>query len=90
MRKKKMSIVPSLVLGASFAAVIPAAALGCSGGDPVVGNTKDAKPDTIWYGVAAVAYCCFEAGVADVTFGSDADAAEASDSGEAGDARDGG
>jgi hypothetical protein len=86
-RKRKMAIVPSLVLTASFAAVIPAAAT-CGGNYPVIGD-KDAKPDTIWYGVAAVAYCCFEAGVADVGFGFDADA-EASEAGEAGDARDGG
>ena len=42
------------------------------------------------YGVAAVAYCCFEAGVADVGFRSDADAGDSSDASDAGDVRDGG
>ncbi len=79
-----MAIVPSLVLGASFAAVVPASIVSCGGSDPIV-NIKDAKPDMTFPGVAAVAYCCFEAGVADVGFG--ADAGDASD---AGDVRDGG
>ena len=81
-----MAIVPSLVLGASFAAVVPAFVVSCSGTDPIV-SMKDAKPDMTFYGVAAVAYCCFEAGVADAGFTPDADAGDASD---AGDVRDGG
>jgi hypothetical protein len=76
--KRKLSIVPSLVLGASFAAVVPA----CGGTtDMKDAETKDVRPDT-FYGVGAVAYCCFEAGVADAGF--------TGDSSEAGDVRDGG
>ena len=86
--RKKTAIVPSLVLTASFATVIPSVA-ACSGSDPVVGS-KDARPDTIWYGVAAVAYCCFEAGVADMGFDADAAVVSEAEAGEAGDARDGG
>ena len=61
--RKKSAIVPGLVLGASFAAVVPAVACSGPGTDPIT-NLR-----YIQYGVAAVAYCCFEGGgVADVAF----------------------
>ncbi len=67
---RKTRIVPRLVIGASFVAVVPACALVACGGQ----TTKDAGADVI-YGVAAVGFCCFDAmGVADVGFVPDADA----------------
>ncbi len=64
MRRRRSAIVPRAVFGVSFGGVVPAAvAIGiqaCSSG-PVLG-------------VAAVAYCCFEAGLPD------ADASDATDS----------
>lgn len=80
-KKRKLAIVPSLVLGASFVAVIPMTACGGSTVDMKDADTKDVRPDT-FFGVGAVAYCCFDGGVADVGFTGDAD--------EAGDVRDGG
>lgn len=74
--RRKSNIVPALVLGASFASVVPVCALaGCSGNDPIL----NVRP--IYYGVAAVAYCCFDgSGVADVAFLPDtSDAANESD-----------
>jgi hypothetical protein len=57
MRRRKSNIVPGLVLGASFTAVVPACVLtACGGSDPVVNLGNQ------YYGVAAVAYCCFEGG----------------------------
>lgn len=54
-RKKRSAFVPRAVLGASFGSVVPACvALGlqaCSNSGPA--------------GVAAVAYCCFEASLPD-------------------------
>lgn len=79
--RRKSNIVPGLVLGASFTAVVPACVLAaCSGGDPVV-NLRQ-------YGVAAVAYCCFEGGgVAVDAFASDVrDAANEGDAPREGDA----
>lgn len=66
MRKRRRSaLVPRSVIGARFCAVVPTFVLlgieACSSGGPVVG-------------VAAVAYCCFEAGVADAAFLQDGDA----------------
>ena len=74
--RRKSNIVPGLVLGASFTAVVPSVVVACSGQDPVT------NLDNKFLGVAAVAYCCFEGGgVADVGFRPEAgDAAkEASD-----------
>jgi hypothetical protein len=71
MAKRRGSIVPRVVLGASFVAVVPQIT-ACSGPDPIV------QFGQIFYGVAAVAYCCFDAGVADVAFVPDA-----TDSGDA-------
>jgi hypothetical protein len=55
MARKRSSFVPRLVLGAGFGGVVPACvALGlqaCSSSPPL--------------GVAAVAYCCFEASTGD-------------------------
>ena len=68
MLKRRSFFGPRAVLGASFGGVVPACvALGiqaCSSG-PIVG-------------VAAVAYCCFEAGLGD---GDAGDATEASTDG---------
>jgi hypothetical protein len=73
--RKAPRLVPKLVLGATFVAVVPACALvacggSISGGD---GGPGDAQSE-ILLGVAAVAYCCFDAtmGVADVAFIKDA------------------
>jgi hypothetical protein len=55
-RKRRSAIVPGLVLGASFVAVVPAIACSGPGTDPIT-NMRN-----IQYGVAAVAYCCFEGG----------------------------
>lgn len=56
MARKRTAVVPRAVLGASFGSVIPACvALGiqaCSNGNPLPG-------------VAAVAYCCFDASLGD-------------------------
>lgn len=56
MSRKRSAIVPRVVRAASFGAVVPACvAFGlqaCSNGGPVLG-------------VAAVAYCCFEASLPD-------------------------
>ena len=57
-------IVPKLVFGATFVAVVPACALVACGGS-VTGD--DGGPDIIY--PPAVAYCCFDPmGVADVAF----------------------
>ena len=65
--RRKSNIVPGLVLGASFTGVVPAVAItACSGQDPVT------NLDNKYLGVAAVAYCCFEAGVAADAFVMDA------------------
>jgi len=37
-RRRKSAIVPRLVLGASFASVVPACALACGGPDPLLGD----------------------------------------------------
>ena len=50
-----------MVLGASFVAVVPQIT-ACSGPDPIL------QLGQIFYGVAAVAYCCFDSGVADAAF----------------------
>lgn len=71
MAKRRGSIVPRVVLGASFVAVVPQIT-ACSGPDPIV------QFGQIFFGVAAVAMCCFDAGVADVAF--IIDASDASDS----------
>lgn len=69
MRRKKSHIVPTLVLGASFAAVVPAIACSGPGTDPITNMRY------IQYGVAAVAYCCFEGGgVAMIGFDAEAGA----------------
>jgi hypothetical protein len=75
--RKRTRIVPGLVMTATFAAVsvVPAC-----GGTTVSGDGgSDAKADIVngvadgAFGVAAVAYCCFDAmGVADVGFVPDA------------------
>ena len=71
--KKRTRIVPSLVVTASFVGVIPACALGaCGGATTTQDGGGDAKTDQ-FFGVAAVAMCCFDAmGVADVSFVPDA------------------
>lgn len=74
-RKKKVTrVVPALVLSASFVAVIPA----CGGATTSNDAGSDAASDVL-YGVAAVAYCCFDSGVADIAFIPDADADAATD-----------
>lgn len=73
-RKLPHRIVPSLVLGAAFVGVVPACVLTACGG------TETTVKDAGYFGVAAVAYCCFDGGVADVGFRPDAgDAADGSD-----------
>jgi hypothetical protein len=69
-RRKKTALVPRIVLGASFIAVVPACALtACGGPDPILQLG-------ITFGVAAVAFCCFDAtAVADAMFHGVADAA---------------
>ncbi len=68
MATQRTRVVPSLVLSATFVGVIPACALGACGGTEVGDGGSDAKSEVI-LGVAAVAYCCFDAmGVADVAF----------------------
>ncbi len=82
--RRKSNIVPGLVLGASFTAVVPACVLtACGGTDPVLNIGT-------FYGVAAVAYCCFDAmGVAVDAFTLDArDAAKEADAATEGDAPD--
>jgi hypothetical protein len=62
MARRRTAFVPRAVLGASFGSVVPACvALGIQacGSGPIIG-------------VAAVAYCCFEAGKGD----GDADASD--------------
>jgi len=95
-KRRKTSLVPRIVLGASFVSVVPACVAACSGGDPIfnLGNQ---------FGVAAVAFCCFDGGgvaadafffdatktkdaMFDVEAASPDDAADAGD--EAGDATD--
>lgn len=67
--RKRTRFVPGLVLGASFAAVVPACGGSVTNGD---GGPADAQNDMYLPGVAAVAYCCFDAsGVADVAFAKD-------------------
>jgi hypothetical protein len=70
--KKRTRIVPSLVMTATFAAVIPS----CGGTTDAQDGGKDGSSDVlkgvadVGFGVAAVAYCCFDAmGVADAAFG---------------------
>jgi hypothetical protein len=66
MGKRRGAIVPRVVLGATFVAVVPQIT-ACSGPDPIL------QFGQIFYGVAAVAMCCFDAsGVADVAFIPDA------------------
>ncbi len=79
-RRKRFAFVPRSVIGASFGAVVPAIALwgleACSSSGPVIG-------------VAGVAYCCFEAGVAADAFGGDAsDGGDAQGDAQAADAQD--
>ncbi len=62
-RKKRSAFVPRAVLGASFGTVVPACV--------VVGLQACSSGPTL--GVAAVAYCCFEASLPD------ADASDATD-----------
>ncbi|HSQ66758.1 MAG TPA: hypothetical protein VLM85_26245 [Polyangiaceae bacterium] len=81
MRPRRPRVVPSLVLGASFIGVVPACALqGCGGEIAIKDGGSDAAPDQ-FMGVGAVAYCCFDAGVAvDAFIPPDAgDAADSSD-----------
>ncbi len=69
-RTKTTRIVPGLVMTATFAAVIPS----CGGTTAAQDGGSDAKQDVMFgvadvgFGVAAVAYCCFDSGVADVGF----------------------
>ena len=68
-RKKKIGrVVPTLVLSASFASVVPACG-GQTSSTDAGGN--DANDNDVSYGVG-VAYCCFDGGVADVAFNPDA------------------
>lgn len=76
-RKKSSSFVPRLVKRAAFVSVVPACVtLGaCSS-------------DKMQLGVAAVAFCCFEAGVAQMMFDARADSDAAMEaSADAADAR---
>jgi hypothetical protein len=67
-RRKKTALVPRIVLSASFVSVIPACALSaCGGPDPIL-----QLGGGIPFGVAAVAFCCFDGGVADIAFTFDA------------------
>jgi hypothetical protein len=81
MARKRTAVVPRAVLGASFGGVIPACVLA---GIQACGTTTNPP------GVAAVAYCCFEASVHDAD-ASDATETDApSDGGDANDAPEGG
>jgi hypothetical protein len=78
--RKATRVVPGLVLSASFIGVIPACAIeGCGGTEVAQDGGSDAHLDGVAaeaFGVAAVAYCCFDAmGVADIGFVVDAAAA---------------
>jgi hypothetical protein len=55
-RRKKGAIVPRAVRAATFAAVVPACAIACSGPDPILSLHNQV------FGVAAVAFCCFDSG----------------------------
>jgi hypothetical protein len=69
-RTKVARIVPSLVMTATFATVIPS----CGGTTVAQDGGSDANNDVmlgvadVGFGVAAVAYCCFDSGVADAGF----------------------
>jgi hypothetical protein len=65
MARRRSFFVPRSVLGASFGGVVPACV--------AIGIQACSSPPV--YGVAAVAYCCFEAGLPD---GDGGDATEAS------------
>jgi len=54
--KKSTAIVPRAVRTAKFIAVVPACAIACSGPDPIL------DLGGVQFGVAAVAFCCFDAG----------------------------
>lgn len=76
---KRTRVVPNLVLSATFASVIPACALVACGGTEIGDGGSDATNEVI-LGVAAVAYCCFDAmGVADIGFIPDAPSDSAKD-----------
>ena len=74
--RKISRVVPSLVLSASFVGVVPACALvACGGTETPSDGGADSGQDVllgvadVGFGVAAVAYCCFDAmSVADVAF----------------------
>jgi hypothetical protein len=87
--KKRTRIVPSLVVTASFVGVIPMCAIeACGGSTTTQDGGGDAKADQ-FFGVAAVAMCCFDAmGVADVGFIPDAPSDVISDA--PGDVKEGG
>ncbi len=80
-RRKKALLVPRLVLGASFVGAVPACVAACGGPDPILdlGNQ---------FGVAAVAFCCFDGGVAVDAFTFDVSRADVMD-GSTGDSSDG-
>lgn len=82
--RRTARVVPRLVFSASFIGVVPACALvGCGGTTTSQDGGSDAQfaVADVAFGVAAVAYCCFDAGVADAGFVIDASdaAVDASD-----------
>ncbi len=82
--RRTARVVPGLVLSASFLGVVPACALVACGGTETRDGGADAQVDGVaadaFLGVAAVAYCCFDAmGVADVGFVVDAADGDAPD-----------
>jgi hypothetical protein len=69
--RKRTRIVPSLVMTATFVGVLPA----CGGTTSSDDGGSDGSNDVVYqgvadvgFGVAAVAYCCFDSGVADAAF----------------------
>lgn len=81
-RRSRTHFVPKLVLGATFVAVVPACVLVACGGTTTSGDGGSDAQSEFLPGVAAVAYCCFDAmGVADAAFAKDADAADSHEGG---------
>jgi hypothetical protein len=60
-RTRRSAFVPRLIVKTAIVGVIPACALACGSSDTPA-PTVDAAPDSLPFGVAAVAYPAYEAG----------------------------
>lgn len=60
-RTRRSAFVPRLIVKTAIVGVIPACAVGCGSSDTPA-PAADAAPDSLPFGVAAVAYPAYEAG----------------------------